>query len=123
MARVELSPHLIEIDAVVRIERGPARRKAVATPELLADTMTHPMYFEGGVDSAGKIIVLGQEMEYLDFLGEHGWYVYKLLPAPDAAEIDITTWPDVFHGVPYRWLTAGYSDTAEDAEALAAILL
>lgn len=123
MARVEMNPDLIEIDGKVRIERGPARKTAVATEELLSDTVTHPGYHAGGFDAGGNVIVLGEPMVYIDFLGERGWYVYKLLPAPDADDIVIEHWPDVIDGVPHRWMPQGYFVTVEEAEAFATTLL
>lgn len=44
MATERLSETLIEIDGKVRVERGPARKTAVACPELLCNSCTHPDY-------------------------------------------------------------------------------
>lgn len=66
-----------QVSATVRIEPGPRRLKAIATKALLDDKVTHPGYREGGRDAAGKTIVLGQEMVYLDIYSAPGYYVYK----------------------------------------------
>lgn len=83
-----------ELGDHVRIERGPARIKAVATEALLADENTAPHYHppkllkmpNGQVqritatDAVGKPIELGQEMTYLHHnepSDQRPWYVYR----------------------------------------------
>lgn len=74
---------LIQVTETVRIESGPARRKRVAT-EVDARPRGGPEVDKGKsggtrgpFDAAGRKIVAGEEMEYLDWQGDHVWYVYK----------------------------------------------
>lgn len=69
---------MIQISDRVRIESGPERKHAIATKELLDNSVTHSLYQEGVYDSAGNTIVLGQEMEYLDHYGPKVFYVYEM---------------------------------------------
>lgn len=79
MTVVEINETLTEIDGRVRIESGPKRVVAVATEELLANDATALHYAVGNKDAVGKPIVLGEEMTYIDWMGERGWYVYELV--------------------------------------------
>jgi hypothetical protein len=67
----------IKISETVVIESGPAKKKAIATYELLSDSVTAGHYKAGAKDAMYKPIVLGQEMTYLDWLGEWVWYIYQ----------------------------------------------
>jgi hypothetical protein len=73
---------LIEIGTTIRIENGPARKDAIATKELLDDTVTKSHYAVGLRDALGKVIVLGESMTYLDYFGDWAWYVYVLEAVP-----------------------------------------
>lgn len=79
-----INEDLIEIhepnsQASYRIERGPKTKTAIATPELLDDAVTASHYHaDGGRDANGKLIFLGKEMVYHDWLGERDWKVYRL---------------------------------------------
>jgi hypothetical protein len=68
---------LVEISKTQRVERGPARKRAVATKELLDDSSTAPHYRAGWRDAKGKPIALDQEMDYLDYYGEWVWHCYE----------------------------------------------
>jgi hypothetical protein len=84
----------IEVSARIRIERGPARKRAVANAALLADSATARHYYAGtrkerdpftgkpadkiGRDAKGRRIAHGKVMKYLDWLGPPVWYVYTL---------------------------------------------
>lgn len=72
-----LNEALIEIDGRVRVERGPRMLTAVATEELLSNEVTASHYKVGGLDKLGKVIVLGEEMTYLDWLGKHVFHLYE----------------------------------------------
>jgi len=63
----------IEIGGTIRVENGPARIEATATPDLLASL---PRYTAR--DSRGHPVVMGQPMEYLDWDGPWVWYISKL---------------------------------------------
>jgi hypothetical protein len=82
----------IKISETIVIESGPAKKKAIATEELLSDAVTAGHYKAGlrevtmpdgsvvmkpYVDAMNKPIFLGEEMTYLDWLGEWVWYVYQ----------------------------------------------
>lgn len=81
MGLVRVHEDMVEIshgDAKWRIERGPKKKVAAATEELLSDAVTATHYHVGGKDAVGKKIVLGEEMTYLDWLGERNWKVFRL---------------------------------------------
>lgn len=106
MTVVEINETLTEIDGRVRIESGPKRVVAVATNELLDDEVTASHYAAGKKDAVGKPIVLGEEMTYIDWMGERGWYVYELV------EVDgIQQWA-------HRSYHADKADAAAAAQAL-----
>jgi hypothetical protein len=67
----------IKISETIVIESGPAKKKAIATEELLSDAVTAGHYKVGAKDAMYRPIVLGEEMTYLDWLGEWVWYVYQ----------------------------------------------
>ena len=90
----KVSDDLIYVGSDMVIERGPVRRQAVATEELLDDKVTASHYYAGtrkarhgagtidkvGRDSLGRPIVLGQPMDYIDWKSpERCFYVKKLL--------------------------------------------
>jgi hypothetical protein len=78
---------MIEIGTTVRVENGPARKTAVASKALLEDAVTAHHYAVGQKDAMGKVIVLGEPMTYLDYLGTWVWYVYQLEAVPIEDEI------------------------------------
>jgi hypothetical protein len=100
---------LIEIGETIRVENGPARQTAVATEELLDDTVTASHYHVGMRDAMGKVIALGEPMTYLDYHGEWIWYIYQLQ--------DDETAPDG-----KRWMAAGAETTKERALKAAELL-
>jgi hypothetical protein len=57
------------------IERGPERKREIATKELLSNLRTADHYQVGRLDARGQPIVLGREMEYLDYYGTYIWYI------------------------------------------------
>lgn len=69
----EFGPHL-------RLENGPKRKRAIATKELLSNEVTASHYTLGAFDARGKRIKLGEEMEYLDYLGDIEWILYEWRP-------------------------------------------
>jgi len=87
-----LGEQLVEIGGKVRIERGPKLKTGKATEELLSDDVTAKHYHlprkvtnkDGSTemvfarDAKGKVIKHGEELTYLDWIGEHHWYVYAL---------------------------------------------
>jgi hypothetical protein len=95
---------MIEIGTMIRVENGPVRKTAMATAELLDDRVTAEHYKVGLPDAAGKIIVLGETMTYLDYYGPWVWYIYKY----DEEEC--------------RWLPAGVETTKELALTAAHLL-
>lgn len=93
---------LIQVSDTVRVERGPKRKRGKATAKLLDDAVTADHYHlpreetkvdkdgktrtvvKKARDSAGRVIEKeGQEIEYLDWKGEHVWYVYQLQHTED----------------------------------------
>jgi hypothetical protein len=66
---------LIQVSPSLRIEDGPARKRAKATNALLDQIQAD--YRQRMTGSDGKKIVLGQAMEYLDWFGARVWYLYR----------------------------------------------
>lgn len=101
--------NLIEIDGKVRVEAGPRRRREIATQELLSDVVTAAHYQVGKPDALGKIIALGEPMDFIDWRSpERTFYVYQLEEVTD--EVD---------GQPVknmRWLPKG--DRPDETSAL-----
>lgn len=105
MAEIRREGDTILVGDRVIIERGPARKSAKATPELLADDVTATHYqaprpatedeiadpaiptTEDGqrisIDAAGKPIELGKPMVFLDYLGDQGFYIAELADRAD----------------------------------------
>ena len=114
---------IIEIGDTIRIEDGPPRKKAIATAELLDDKITKHHYQKGRFDAMGKPIILGEEMTYLDYYGEHVFYVYALakvgidkngviiLPGDKTKRDTVKT--------EVRWLPVGIEKTEEKARSFA----
>lgn len=75
---VYLSEALAEIDGKLRIEAGYARKTAVATPDILKDSVTKEHYVEGAFDAVGRVIEMGKDFSYLDYYGPAVYWVYKL---------------------------------------------
>lgn len=142
MQKVYRNPDLFEYqdDAgkpLARVEKGPARKRAVATIELLADTVTHPQYKVGERDAQGKVIKLGEEMEYItwpihdddgNMIGESalGWYVFSPYDSPPVkvSRLDPSTGKSVMVDVETAennigWSPEGFFATVEDADAKA----
>lgn len=104
MAEIRREGETIFVGDRVAIERGPARKTATANDEILADAVTATHYHaprpateaeiadptiatddQGvrfAVDAAGKRIELGKRFTFLDYLGEHGFYVMELAERP-----------------------------------------
>lgn len=68
---------LIEISDTVRVESGPVRRRAIASHDTLSDGVTARHYKAGRFDAEGKVILLGQEMTYLDYRGDWAYHIYQ----------------------------------------------
>lgn len=74
---------LIQFSDTVRIERGPVRKRAVATAEAIEARRPAIMLAggttveDGPFDSAGKKMQEGQEFEYIN-RREQAWHVYQL---------------------------------------------
>ena len=65
-------------DGAYRIELSVITRTATATEELLSNDVTATHYVAGARDATGKLIVIGEQMTYHDWLGkEREWRVYK----------------------------------------------
>jgi hypothetical protein len=136
---------LITVGGKVRIQTGARRLRDVATLELLHNDVTaghylppeeRPLLDAAGrpvvdgsgkaktfmfhyKDSVGKPIVLGQEMDYLDWLNPHGWYLYE---ESDVAVVDAAGAQVVENGQPVmerKWLPVQFVETSE-ADAVAA---
>jgi len=76
---VRVSKTLVQINDNIRIESGPLRKKAKATKELLKNSVTAGHYKEGAIDSLNKPIVLGEDMDYIDWKNpERCFNVYKI---------------------------------------------
>lgn len=74
--------NIITVGSNIRIERGPALAKAIATPELLSNEKTAAHYAVGMQDAKGEFIEEGKEFHYLDYggveaEGKYVYYVYK----------------------------------------------
>lgn len=82
MALKEINPKLFELDGKYRMEVGPPLVHAVATEKLLSDEVTARHYKEGALDAKNKTIVIGEEMDFLDWKnkGKWVWYMYALKP-------------------------------------------
>lgn len=107
---------LIDVNATVRIEDGPPRKRAVATEELLSDVATAGHYQVGEPDALGNPIVLGQEMDYIDWkCTSRVWNVYKLT---DSVEQDV----DGNDITVSRFIKQGEFPTMEEANAFALTL-
>lgn len=98
MLHIQREGSLITLDGRVRIEPGPALKKATATKELLDNSITAPHYalereveVRGelltvpGIDAMGDPIALGKPIQYLDWVGHSmgtegatSWYVYRM---------------------------------------------
>lgn len=57
----------IQVGPGVRVEPALLRKRAVATDELLDDSVTARHYKLGALDAKGKKIVLGEPMDYIDW--------------------------------------------------------
>jgi hypothetical protein len=68
---------MIQVSDTVRVENGPALREAIATPELLDNSITKAHYQVGAQDAMGKVIALGETMQYLDYFAPFVWYIYQ----------------------------------------------
>ena len=68
-----------EIPGIVRVEKAKPYRRAVATEALLDDSRTAEHYRVGAFDSLGKLIVLGEEMTYVDWKNRNDfvWRLYE----------------------------------------------
>lgn len=101
-----------------RVEPGPRKIVAVATPELLDDAVTAIQYVEGKVDALGQPIVLDTEMTYLDWKGaadgNEGSVVFYLYEYREriGAELEDTTETHI-------WGDVATFDTEEEAIAAA----
>ena len=114
---------IIEIGKTIRIEDGPPRKKTIATAEVLDNRITAKHYQIGKFDAMGKNIVLGEEMTYLDYYGNHVFYIYGLgevgididgviiLPGDDSGREAVRT--------EERGLPAGGEETEKTARASA----
>lgn len=130
MAEIRRDGEIIFVGDRVAIERGPARLRAKATPELLADDVTATHYrapvpateeeiaaenvlTKDGqrlfLDAAGKGIEIGKTMEYLDHLGTPGFYVMELADRPD--------FDPEKHSERQCWQERGFFPVGDDPEA------
>lgn len=81
---------LVVISQDVHIESGPPRKRAIATPALLDDKVTHEKYQVGALDSYNKPIVLGEMMDYVDWYAPpeaHVFNVYRMNPGTGRHDI------------------------------------
>lgn len=70
----------VKISKTKLIEHGPVYRKAIATIELLNNKRTAVHYQKGRIDAMGEEIVIGKEMDFVDYRGQWGWHCYELRP-------------------------------------------
>lgn len=114
---------IIEIAKTIRIEDGPPRKTAIATAELLDDKITKHHYQKGKFDAMGKPIVLGKKMTYLDYYGEHVFYVYHLAEVGIDKKGVVILPGDKTEREPVkteeRWLPVGVADTEKEARTIA----
>ena len=69
---------IIQVSKTVRVELGPARKKAIATKGLLSNQVTAAHYRVGQGDALNRTIKLGAEMSYIDWLSPNNtWYLYE----------------------------------------------
>lgn len=61
----------------IRIEAGPVRKTATATPALLTSGRLASHYKPGAPDALAQTIEMGKEFAYLDWKGMFVWKVYK----------------------------------------------
>ena len=104
----------------VRIEPGPALKRATASPETLDNSVTAPHYQVGERDAMGRAIREGEEFHFLDYnAGEDGrvWYVYQEqeVPVLDAAGNPING-EDGNPQTEMRWVEIDVYKTEEGAE-------
>jgi hypothetical protein len=109
---VEINETLTEINGKVRVEAGPRRVHAVATEELLDDSVTSPHYKAGLRDAQGKRIKLNEEFDYLDWMGQKVFYVYHL------QEQEVTKDQALTH----KWVEVGVYESQIEAMAIAGAL-
>lgn len=81
----------IKVGSNYLVERGPKLVTETATEELLANSRTANHYSVGLRDAAGKEIVLGEPMTFLEWGGaetepEFVYYIYKKTPVDATAE-------------------------------------
>ena len=69
--------NVIQVSEFIRVEPRKPRRTAVASKELLADSVTAPRYRLGGPDGKGAVIKIGKEMTFLDDYAQDVWCVYR----------------------------------------------
>lgn len=103
-----------QIDDRWRIEKGPIRKKSIATERLLNDPIHRRYYRVGGKDSFGITIEIGKEFSYLDRKSDYVWYIYELCAVES-----------VVNGVPTttdRYLYRSYAATRQEAETAVARL-
>ena len=126
--------NILQIGDKFRIEPGPRRCVAVATEELLDNSVTAPHYAllvddtpdgeppRPGVDAAGEPIELGKEMTYLDWNGAASgrtdsivFYVYELGDMTEA-EVKERSAPDGAPPLETKiWREIGLYETEEAA--------
>ena len=114
---VEINENLTEIDGRVRIESGPTRRTVMATKEILDDNSTAGHYKVGNKDAAGKPIVIGESMTYLDWKASPGYYVYALI------EVEVVNPKTSKSELRSQWVEQSFhADKADAAAAVEALL-
>lgn len=109
---------MLTVGKNIRIERGPALVKDIATPELLHDDATASHYVVGMQDATGAFIEAGKEFSYLDYGGNNsdgkfGYYVYKRRELSEADQKALDT------EYTYIYDEIGFKATEEAALAFA----
>lgn len=113
--------------STVRVEPGPARLKAVASPDLLDNAHTAQHYQVGLRDAGGRVIREGEEFDYLDWNGHNDanqdgvgrttvFYLYqeRTVPVLDASDNPIQG-DDGQPAVEQRWIEVGVYKSREAA--------
>jgi hypothetical protein len=105
----------IRVTPTLRVEAGPARKKAIATKEMVGDqdsraklpdgTVLAKHYKLGLKDAFGKLITEGEEFTFLDYFGPEVWYFYQLEDVE--LEADMLGRMARSLGMPVSELTAG----------------
>lgn len=113
-----IGENITEVGDTLRIEPGPRMVTAIATDALLHDDRTAGHYAVGKIDSAGKVIVLGEEMTYAEWGGndhprDDVFKLYQWTAVPASDETTDT----------HRWIKLAEYDSRDEAISAAFAIL